>query len=153
MVGKYNVSMGIVAFIVGVAVAVYATIKNNGLPESVSEIAYIIPHWAFTVWIAAIGFLVMPGMMDSINENWQWIGFLSVAGLMCVAASAYYKTESKILHYIGGCLCALCATVATAIIEPYLLLGWIVYPAVVFTKSWLFWGEVVVFTLLLIAIN
>lgn len=145
--------MGIAAFILAIAVVVYASIKKGSVPESISEIAYIIPHWAFSMWIAFVGILVMPGMMEHLDENWQWVGFMSVVGLFCVAASAYYKTESKILHYIGGCLCALCATVATAIIEPYLLLGWIVYPTVVFTKSWLFWGEVVVITLLLIAIN
>ena len=106
-------------------VAVYAAFKKGSVPESVSEIAYIIPHWAFSMWIVCVGILVMPAMMEHLTENWQWVGFLSVVGLCCVAASAYYKTESKVLHYVGGCLCALCATIVTAIINPWLLLAWL----------------------------
>lgn len=148
-----HIDMGIAAYILALAVVVCATIKKGSLPESISEIAYIIPHWAFSIWIAFVGILVMPGMMEHLDENWQWVGFLSVMGLLCVAASAYYKTESKILHYVGGCLCAICATIVTTIIEPCLLLAWIIYPAFARSKSWLFWGEVMVFTLLVIAIN
>lgn len=145
--------MGIAAFILALAVVVYAVVKKGSLPESISEIAYIIPHWGFTVWIACVGILVMPGMMEHLDENWQWVGFMSVVGLFCVAASSYYKTESKILHYVGGCLCAICATIVTYIIKPYCLLLWMIYPALTRNKSWLFWGEVLVFTLLVIAIN
>lgn len=145
--------MGIAAFILAIAVVVYASIKKGSVPESISEIAYIIPHWAFSMWIAFVGILVMPSMMEHLDENWQWVGFMSVVGLFCVAASAYYKTESKILHYVGGCLCAICATIVTVIINPVYLLGWMIYPAFAKNKSWLFWGEILVFTLLVIAID
>ena len=147
--------MILIAVILAATVSLYAIQRKRGIPDSVSEIAYIIPHWAFSAWIAVAGISLMPPMMDSLNENWQWIGFLSIVGLMCVSASAYYKTEAKTLHYVGGCLCALCATIVTAIIQPLLLFAWIGYLIMMIWshRNWLFWGEVVVFALLVVALS
>lgn len=144
----------ILAVTLAVAVLAYATWKKGSLPDAVSEVAYIIPHTAFSIWIAVVGMLLMPGMMESLNDNVQFVGFLSVVGLLCVASSAYYKTEAKRLHYIGGCLCALCATVAVTFIQPLNLLLWIAYiPFLVWHRAyWVFWAEVIVFTTLVLAI-
>ena len=145
----------VLSCVLAFSVVAIAAIKKKAVPESISEIAYIIPHWAFSSWIVMVGILVMPDMMDSLNEDWQWVGFLSIAGLMLVASSAYYKTEAKALHYIGGCLCAVCASVVVALIQPWLLLSWIAY-AIIMIKppgSWLFWGEVVIYALLFVALS
>lgn len=144
----------IIALLLALAVVIYAAAKKRAVPDSISEIAYIIPHWAFSSWIAIIGISLMPSMMDALPDRWQWIGFLSVAGLFCVAASAYYKTESAVLHYTGGCVCALCATAVTAMTCPALLSAWVLYAvAMAWQKPscWLFWAEVTVFILLICA--
>ena len=148
--------MSWIAFIWALAVVVWATVKNGAVPDSVSEIAYIIPHWAFSMWIVVLGMLLMPDLMEHLPDTLQFIGFLSVAGLLCVAASSYYRTEAAPLHYIGGILCACCATAVTAIINLELLLTWLVYAVfmIIHTgQKWCFWGEAVVFSLLIIALN
>ena len=99
--------------------------------------------------------LLMPDMMEHLPDGLQFIGFLSVVGLLCVAASSYYRTEAAPLHYVGGILCALCATVVTAIINPLLLLGWLLYlieMLIAKWRNWCFWGEVLVFVLLVAAL-
>ena len=147
--------IALIALLAAAMVVTIATIKKKGVPDSVSEIAYIIPHWAFSSWIAVVGVLLMPDMMEHLPDGLQFIGFLSVVGLLCVAASSYYRTEAAPLHYVGGILCALCATVVTAIINPLLLLGWLLYlieMLIAKWRNWCFWGEVVVFVLLVAAL-
>ena len=147
--------IALIALLVAAMVVTIATIKKKGVPDSVSEIAYIIPHWAFSSWIAVVGVLLMPDMMEHLPDGLQFIGFLSVVGLLCVAASSYYRTEAAPLHYVGGILCALCATVVTAIINPLLLLGWLLYlieMLIAKWRNWCFWGEVLVFVLLVAAL-
>ena len=148
--------MSIAALVVALAVVFYATKKNNGIADSISEIGYIIPHWAFSIWIAVIGMLVMPDIMEVLPDGIQFIGFLSVAGLFCVAASSYYRTEAAPLHYIGGVMCAICATIVTAFVEPLLLCVWPAYLMgmhIVQWQRWCFWAEVVVFLVLVIALQ
>ena len=147
--------IALIALLVAAMVVTIATIKKKGVPDSVSEIAYIIPHWAFSSWIAVVGVLLMPDMMEHLPDGLQFIGFLSVVGLLCVAASSYYRTVAAPLHYVGGILCALCATVVTAIINPLLLLGWLLYlieMLIAKWRNWCFWGEVLVFVLLVAAL-
>ena len=143
------------ALMVAGVVVILATRKKGSVPDSISEIAYIIPHWAFSVWIAIIGMLLMPDMMDVLPERLQFVGFLSVVGLLCVAASSYYRTENAPLHYIGGVTCAVCATVVSAVVEPAALILWAAYlplMAVCRWKNWCFWGEVFVF-IILVTVN
>ena len=144
--------MEIVSVILAVVVVTITAIKNKGIPDSVSEIAYIIPHLAFSMWIAMVGGFLMPSMMEHLSENMQFIGFLTVVGMLCVAASSYYRTEAAPLHYIGGIMCAICATIVTATIDTRILLIWIVYVFQMFLfkfKNWCFWGEVFVYGLLI----
>ena len=90
--------LAITLAIIGVG---HATCKKGAVLDSVSEIAYIIPHWAFSSWTALVGILLMPDIMEHLPENWQWIGFFCIVGLCCVAASSYYKTEAKALRRTG----------------------------------------------------
>lgn len=125
--------------------------------EPVSEIAYIIPHWAFSSWIALVGILLMPDLMEHLPEQWQFIGFLSIVGLLCVAATSYYRTEAAPLHYIGGIMCACLAVVVMAMIQPALpTIGcslYVFFMAVCRWEKWCFWGEVVIFLMLILALN
>ena len=109
-------------------VMVLAVRRKGAMLDSVSEVAYILPKWAFTVWMAIVGVLLMPGLMESLSENRQWLGSLAVVGALCVAASPYYKTESRVLHYGGGAFCAILSTVIVAMLQPWLLLAWVLIP-------------------------
>ena len=142
----------ITLMIIGVG---HATCKKGGVLDSISEMAYIIPHWAFSSWTALMGILLMPDIMEHLPENRQWIGFLCIVGLCCVAASSYYKTEAKLLHYVGGWICGICATYIVAANCWECLLCWLLYLAamlVCWWKCYTFWAELTAFTQLIIVL-
>lgn len=116
------------SFILFAFVMAFAARRKGAMLDSVSEVAYIIHKWAFTAWMAIVGMLLMPALMESLPESCQWLGFLSVVGALCVAASPYYKTESRVLHYGGGAFCAILSTVIVAMLQPLLLLAWALIP-------------------------
>ena len=142
--------MVIASFIIAMAVLAYATHKKGGVLESVSEVAYIIPSWAFTVWIAIVGMLLAPELVDKLPEGLKWVGFLVVVGLFAVAASPYYKTESKVLHYGGGILSIICASAVTLILEPAVLVVWALL--VIPNKSRFLCAELLAYVLLTITV-
>ena len=144
-----TILLPIIIALIGVGYAIYRT---REIPESVSSIAYIMPHWAFSVWIALTGLSALPFILESLPNGWQWVGFLSIVGLLIVASSSYYKTEEKTLHWVGGILCAVCALIVVAIARPWLLLLWIPFFLVLMkwpNDKWFFWCEVMVFALLI----
>ena len=116
------------SFMLFALVMAFAARRKGAMLDSVSEVAYILPKWAFTAWMALVGVLLMPGLMESLPESRQWLGFLAVVGSLCVAASPYYKTESRVLHYGGGAFCAILSTVIVAMLQPWLLLAWVLIP-------------------------
>ena len=144
-----TILLPIIIALIGVGYAIYRT---REIPESVSSIAYIMPHWAFSVWIALTGLSTLPFILEALSDGWQWVGFLSIVGLLIVASSSYYKTEEKTLHWVGGNLCAVCALIVVAIARPWLLLLWIPFFLALMkwpNDQWFFWCEVMVFALLI----
>lgn len=145
----------LVSFAIALAGIAMAACRKRSVPESISEIGYLIPHWAFSSWVSVVGILLMPDMMDRLPGRWQWMGFMSVMGLLCVAASSYYRTESKALHYIGGWTCALCALAVVVVLRPWLMTLWAVFLLLMVAwpgDKWLFWAEVMVYCLLQMAV-
>ena len=139
-----------VSAILAIGMVCAASVKKGGVLDSVSEIAYIVPKWVFSLWMMLTGMTLMPSLMDALPDHNRFVGFLAVSGLACVAATPYYKEEHKALHYVGGSLCALCSTVVAWILCPWLLALWLVY-ACVWPKE-LFWAETLVYLILTITL-
>ena len=57
-------------------------------------------------------------------------------GLLMVAASPCYRTENKVLHYVGGYLFGLASQVVVALLIPWLLILWVLFPLVFIRKDW-----------------
>ena len=142
--------MIILSIIIGLSVVVYA-VWREGIPDSLSHIAYIVPKWVFSLWMMLTGMTLMPSLMDALPDHKRFVGFLAVLGRAGVAATPYYKEEHKALHYAGGILCALCSTVVAWILHPLLLALWLVY-ACVWPKE-LFWAEALVYVILIASIT
>ena len=137
-----------------VAVLAWAMVRKGGLLESVSETAYVIPRWAFSIWIVAVGMLLLPGLIEHLHGGAEWVGFLLALGLLLVGGSSCYKEEMTVLHYIGGIMAVVCASFVTVVDCPWLFWGWFLYlVAMVWKPSvyWLFWAEVTVFVLMIAA--
>ncbi len=145
----------IIATILVFGVIGYAIAKNRDIPDSISGISYIVPHWLFSTWLMLVGILLMPPMMDALYVTEQWAGFLSIVGLACVASSPYYKTEDVKLHYIGAVVCYIFANVTVWLIKPSMLVLWLTY-AVLFPlidrKKWLLYCELCCFMILILTL-
>lgn len=147
--------MAIASFIIAMAVLAYAIHRKGSMLDSVSEVAYIIPSWMFTVWIAIVGIFLAPCLIDSLPLGLKWVGFLAIVGLFAVAASPYYKTDSKTLHYSGGIICFIFSTITTAIVSPLLLLLWFgIFPLIIYCakKRWLLYCELACFSILILTV-
>ena len=116
-----------------------AIYKTRQIPESISEISYIIPKWLFCAGIMLIGMLLMPNIAVIFGVKYAWLGFLIGTGLWCVAVSPYYKTEYSWLHYSGAVLCFLSALGLIVISNPWYLLLWLVYPVFLIKKIRKWW--------------
>ena len=143
--------MLIMAIILAVTYAALARKKHGENLNSVSSISYILPSWMFTAFFGLESILLAPSIFEHMPEDWQFIGFISLFGLWAVAASPYFHTEAKVLHYFGGYLFCVAAQVIVALNNPFLLLGWL--PTIVYVlfsrKSDItFWAEVTAYVLL-----
>ncbi len=114
----------------GVLMLAYVAVamkKKGGTLVSVSEAAYILPNRSFTAVLSTYMILILPPMLSALPDAVRFVGFLTVVGLMLVAASPYFKTEDREIHYAGGVLfCLLSQTVAVVHISP-LLLCWPIF--------------------------
>lgn len=142
---------------------VYAGLARKKIGDnlvSVSSISYIFPSWMFTAFFGLESILLAPSIFEHMPEDWQFIGFISLFGLWAVAASPYFHTEAKVLHYFGGYLFCVAAQVIVAFNQPFLLLGWL--PVVCYVISGLltknkredetFWAEVTAYSILVICL-
>lgn len=131
--------MTFLAALLIISVTGCSCVLSKGVPDSLSSIAYIIPKWLFSTWIMVTGMMLMPALMDVLSPCYQWMGFLMVVGLSCVAASPYYRTEQVRLHYIGAVLCFIFAMLVVWMTRPVLLWLWLAYPILLMprTRMWL----------------
>lgn len=135
-------------------------IANKQIPSSLSATVFYLPPkgaWIWTLVIAAVVFLIAPTYISIMGESWQWLAFLSCAGLLFVAGAPLVKDKSDMaykVHMAGAILCAVSSQVSVAVVEPKLLLLWVFW---VFTWAWItkdnggwrtktFWAEMVCFT-------
>lgn len=147
--------MTITALLLALTVTIYCIGRVKRCLDSISEISYILPHWMFTVWIASIALLLSPAIIDHLPDNLKWIGFVSIVGLLTVAASSYYKTENSTMHYAGGWICGIGFMVVVFLNIPHLLFGWSLYLIIMLAKKWkdwVFWMEIVTFLMLIITL-
>ena len=135
----------------------YAAWKIGEIPESLSEVSYIIPHGIFSAWMMVVGILYMPPLMDILAPNKTWLGFLMMLGIAIVASSPYYKTESVRLHYIGAAVCFVFSQIVVAVASPLILMMWLIYPMFLVKETrrlWLVaaeWIGIVELTLMIFA--
>lgn len=97
------ISILIFALYMGAILAVY------GIPASVSETFYLLPksmRWLFTAFCWGVSIIIAP-WLDATPETWQFLAFLSVAGLCFVGTAAQFKEDfvAKV-HYAAAGVCA-----------------------------------------------
>lgn len=120
--------------------------KNGRTPISVSSIAYIFPKGAFSTVMAIYMLLTTPRTFEALPPGWEFVGFLCFAGVLLVAASPYFRSEWRVMHYAGGIIYGILSQVIVAMICPWLLLGWLPLAAYLIyrprTDTWALWAEI-----------
>ena len=126
----------ILSVVLSVAMAIVAAKKARELPESVSSFSYYVGDVRFSLWATAISILLLSPALNVLPKSQSFLGALMSVGLLMVAASPCYRTENKVLHYVGGYLFGLASQVVVALVMPWLLVLWTLFPFVFIRKAW-----------------
>ena len=78
--------------------------KNKAIPESISAMVYDLPKkWRFLwiLWMWAIAFLtIIPAIEILSQKGMEYIGFITLAGLVFTGAMPLVKNEKNTMHYV-----------------------------------------------------
>lgn len=142
--------MTIIATIILVAYLAYAHSKV-GIPYCLSDTAYTVGKGVFaSVMIAVAACLWLP-MLNTTADKWQFLVFLSFAGIAILAVSPYKDSDFNYkLHYVGTCI-AMVAVLSLWAVRGELVVSIAVISAGLalkaITEKWLLWVELLMFTL------
>lgn len=92
--------------------AVFSVSYTKDIPVSFSATYYTLGKygWLFQLVMYSVGFSLMPLWISS--TEYEWLAFLSCAGLLFVASTPFYRTSLQgQVHYSSAVLCCVCAVV------------------------------------------
>ena len=87
------------------------TFIKYGIPNYISEGFYANKcKWAFSVTMVLVSGLLLPAMLESGNEDFNFLAFLSVACIFFLAAEPHFKSswEGKI-HNTSAIIAGVCS--------------------------------------------
>lgn len=140
--------MTIIAIIILVAYLAYSYCKV-GIPYCLSDTAYTVGKGIFASAMIAVSICLWLPLMEATADEWQFLVFLSFAGIAILAVSPYKDSDFNYkLHYIGTCIAMV------AVLSLWAARGaWIVPIATIslgltlreITDKWLLWVELIMF--------
>lgn len=125
-----------------------------GIPWSISSTYYLLEEkkkglgWLFTIFCYAAGGFLLPDWMNVTQESYQYICFLSVAGLLFVGAAAQFKESlTSAVHYTAAVMCCLLSQIWCFIAGFWWLslLSFLFFLSIACLsrkKNWMFWVEI-----------
>ena len=142
--------MTIIATIILVAYLAYAYC-NVGIPYCLSDTAYTVGKGVFASAMIAVALCLWLPMLNTTADEWQFLVFLSFAGIAILAVSPYKDSDFNYrLHYVGTCIAMV------AVLSLWVVRGELVIPIATIslgltlreiTDKWLLWVELMMFTL------
>lgn len=142
--------MTIIATIILIAYLAYAYCKV-GIPYCLSDTAYTIGKGVFASAMIAVAACLWFPLMEATADEWQFLVFLSFAGIAILAVSPYKDSDFNYrLHYVGTCIAMV------AVLSLWAVRGELVVPIATIsagltfkaiTDKWLLWVELMMFTL------
>lgn len=142
--------MTIIATIILVAYLAYAYCKV-GIPYCLSDTAYTVGKGIFASAMIAVAACLWLPMMEATADEWQFLVFLSFAGIAILAVSPYKDSDFNYrLHYVGTCITmvavlSLWAVRGVCIVPIAAISAGVTLRAI--TYKWLLWVELMMFTL------
>ena len=145
--------MTIAAIIILVAYLAYAHCKV-GIPYCLSDTAYTVGKGIFASAMIAVAACLWLPMMEATPDKWQFLVFLSFAGIAILAVSPYKDSDFNYrLHYVGTCIAMV------AVLSLWVMRGELVVPIATIslgltlrsiTDKWLLIVELMMFALAII---
>ena len=142
--------MTIIATIILIAYLAYAYCKV-GTPYCLSDTAYTVGKGIFASAMIAVAICLWLPMLNTTADEWQFLVFLSFAGIAILAVSPYKDSDFNYkLHYVGTCIAMV------AVLSLWAVRGvWIVPISAIsaglalkaITEKWLLWVELMMFAL------
>ena len=142
--------MTIIATIILIAYLAYAYCKV-GTPYCLSDTAYTVGKGIFASAIIAVAACLWLPMIEATADEWQFLVFLSFAGIAILAVSPYKDSDFNYrLHYVGTCIAMV------ALLSLWAARGaWVVPISAIsagltlraITNKWLLWVELMMFAL------
>lgn len=111
MISVYTVLLIVLAIIV--VVYNICIISKAGIPESISATSYFFKefngkYWLFTIFCFICGLLLFPPWVNISIEKFQFLPFLSCAGILFAGATPLFRESmQKEIHYSGGIIAVL----------------------------------------------
>ena len=94
----------IIATIILIAYLAYAYCKV-GTPYCLSDTAYTVGKGIFASAMIAVAICLWLPMLNTTADKWQFLVFLSFAGIAILAVSPYKDSDFNYrLHYVGTCI-------------------------------------------------
>lgn len=123
----------------------FSIIKYKQIPESISDTFYLGNKWWFTITMFILGFLVCATLIPITTEAFQFMAFLTGAGLLFVGAAPHFKDDFEAqVHFSGATIFGLVSQFwASIYCSPWLLLTWVILVPLWNTKQRTFWVELI----------
>lgn len=147
-----------ITFYVGIAIVIvyiqFMLIKNQHIPESVSDTYYEGAGYWFTIIMFIASFLIIIGMLDMTDGSYlQFVSFFTGAGMALVGAAPNFKTGERLVHYTGASVLLFGSQIWLIIFgNPWVLLIWLSTPLWWKDKRRIFWIEILCLLNILIGI-
>lgn len=129
----------------GIVVAyIMFAILHIGLPPSISETFYRLNRkWLFSIVLGVAASLAVAPLLNHTPEDFQFLGFFIIAGILFVAASPAFKDEFEGKVHTGAALILCFATIAWLILTagvPYIAIAGVLV-GIIRRREFIFWLE------------
>ncbi len=131
-------------------------VRNNGIPASLSQTAYLLTkkeQWLFGAVMISAGVLLSIVMIDKSTENTQFLGFLTMVGLYGVGVTPLFNPETLKAHYVFAVLSAVASSFLIILNSPLCAIPWFGYVFYTLLREdgkEVFWAEAANFIVILL---
>lgn len=124
--------MVILSLIIALTGAVGYLCYARTIPRSISAMVYDYPRrlqWLWSVWLIAVGGLLLVPIMEALGDGLGFLGFLTFAFLTGTAVTPLVNPDTDGWHDIFGIAAGLASQCIVAALNPVWLSAWLLLPA------------------------
>lgn len=140
--------MLVLSILLAVAFPAIVIWKTKEIPKSISSMVYVFEggkRWLWTIWLWAVTFLLAPSLIESMPEDFKFMGFLTLLCLTITAAMPLFDKEHERWHHVFGIASCVLSQLCVLFICPWWLLAWVLFPL----AYWLYYRKDVKYKFLL----